>query len=364
MNRNLIIFSVLFLTIVSCGKGNETKPIVQNIKELVFASGNLEWENSYDLVAQTDGILSDINFEVGNKVSQGTVLAKINNASNQVNVETAKEQLAISSENLTSNSPALLQLQQNITFAEAKYKQDKTQAERYKRLYETQSVAKSEFENYQLTAENSLSSLNALKKQYNLLQQQAKQNYITTKGQLKNSEITENYNQLVVPQNGTVIEKLKDNGDYVRKGDVIAKIGDASEVEAVLNVDESSIAKIKIGQTVYIKLNTEESITHNAKIVEILAAFDEKTQSFICKAKFDEHIEKGFYGTQLEANIFIQEKKNALLIPRSLMDYGNEVNVKGKDEPVVIKPGIISSEYVEVLGGITKDDILLPLTHK
>ncbi|MEO9257570.1 MAG: RND transporter, partial [Crocinitomicaceae bacterium] len=227
MNRKIIIFSTLILTIVSCSKAKETKPIVQDIKELVFASGNLEWENSYDLVAQTDGILSDINFEVGNKVSQGTVLAKINNASNQVNMETAKEQLAISSENLTSNSPALLQLQQNITFAEAKYKQDKTQAERYKRLYETQSVAKSEFENYQLTAENSLSSLNGLKKQYNLLQQQAKQNYITTKGQLKNSEVTENYNQLVVPQNGTVIQKLKDNGDYVRKGDVIAKIGDA-----------------------------------------------------------------------------------------------------------------------------------------
>lgn len=364
MNRKIIIFSTLILTIVSCSKAKETKPIVQDIKELVFASGNLEWENSYNLVAQTDGILSEVNFEVGNKVSQGTVLARIDNPTNQINVETAKEQLAISSENLTSNSPALLQLQQNITFAEAKYNQDKTQAERYKRLYETQSVAKSEYENYQLTAENSLSSLNGLKKQYNLLQQQAKQNYITTKGQLKNSEVTENYNQLVVPQNGTIIEKLKDNGDYVKKGDVIAKIGNATEIEAVLNVDESSIAKIKIGQTVYIKLNTETSEIHNAKITEILAAFDDKSQSFICKAKFDEHINNGFYGTQLEANIYIGEKKNALLIPRSLMDYGNKVNVKGKDEPVVIKPGIISSEYVEVLGGITKEDILLPLTHK
>ena len=45
------------------------------------------------------------------------------------------------------------------------------------------------------------------------------------------------------------------------------------------------------------------------------------------------------------------------------MDFGNEVNVKGKDKYVVIKTGIISSEYVEVLSGITKDDVILPLKH-
>ena len=68
-----------------------------------------------------------------------------------------------------------------------------------------------------------------------------------------------------------------------------------------------------------------------------------------------------YHGTQLEANILIGEKKNALLVPRNYVGFGNKVNIKGKDENVIIKTGIVSTEYVEVLDGVTKDDILLPL---
>ena len=358
--KYLALFTVALL-LFSCKKIPETQPVVQDIKELVFASGTLEWKNGYNLTAQTDGVLSNISFEVGNKVSKGAILAKIDNSGNLVNTETAQAQLAISKENLTDNSPVLQQLQQNINFAETKYKQDKTQAERYLRLFNSQSVAKVEYENYQLAAENSLSNWNALKKQYGVLQQQAKQSYINIESQLKNNMVSQRYNSVVVPQNGTVIKKLKTNGDFVRKGDIIATVADADKIELELNVDEKSIGKIKVGQTVFVKLNTNESKTYNAKITEIVVAFDDRSQSFICKATFDEPISTALYGTQLEANIFIGEKKNALLIPRNLMGYGNKVNVKGKDQNMILKTGIVSSEYVEVLEGITKDDILLPL---
>ena len=363
MKYKFITILMLTAILFSCSGEKGTKPIVQDIKELVFASGTLEWQNSYNLTAQTDGVLTNVDFEIGDAVAKGKMLAKIDNNTNLVNTETAKEQLSINLENLSSNSPALQQVQQNIAFATQKYKQDQLQAERYERLYNTQSVAKSEYENYKLAAESSLSNLNVLKKTYAQLQQQAKQSYIATKGQLRNNEVAQAYNHIIVPQNGTVIEKLKANGDFVKKGDVIATIADSKLIQAVLNVDETSIGKIKIGQPAYVKLNTDDSKIYKAKISEILAAFDQKSQSFICKAVFEEPLNKAFFGTQLEANIFIKEKKNALLIPRNLMDFGNEVNVKGKDQTVKVKTGIISSEYVEVLSGITKDDVILPLKH-
>ena len=59
--------------------------------------------------------------------------------------------------------------------------------------------------------------------------------------------------------------------------------------------------------------------------------------------------------------MIIFTKKNALLIPRSYMGYGNKVNVKGKDEYVTIKIGIVSTEFVEVLSGINENDVILPL---
>ena len=359
--KNSLFLLLTLSTLVSCGTKEEGKPVVQDIKELVFASGELEWDNSYNLTAQTDGILVNATFDVGNKVTENQIIASIDNKTNENNTASAKDLVVISKENLTDNAPALQQLQQNIKFAESKYQQDKTQSERYKRLYDSQSIAKVEYENIQLAAENSLSQLNALKKQYQQVLQQSKQNYINTENQLKNNQVVLGYNKLVVPQKGTIIKKLKFSGDYVKKGDVIAVIADENKVEGVLNVDENSIGKVKIGQTVFVQLNTNKNEVYNAKISEILAAFDKQTQSFICKVIFDKPLNTSLYGTQLEANILVGEKKNALLIPRNFLGFGNKVMVKGKDEAVIVKTGIVSTEFVEVLEGITKEDVLLPL---
>lgn len=359
--KKVFIFLFFLVFLFSCNREKEVKPIVKDVKELVFASGDLQWDNAYNLTAQSDGVLINANFEVGNKVLKGNILAMIENKNSEINTQTAQEQLAISNENLTDKSPQLQQLKQNIEFAESKYKQDKLLEERYQRLYQSESVSKVAYENMILNAQNSLANLNALKKQILFINQQAKQQQIIANGQVQNSRIIENYNKIVVAESGTIIKKLKTNGDYVRKGEVIAIIADEQKIEAVLNVDENSIAKVKIGQEVFVQLNADKNTTYIGKITEILAAFNEQTQSFICKVIFEKPLNFSLYGTQLEANILVGEKKNALLIPRNYMDFGNKVNIKGKNEYVIIKTGIVSTEYVEVLSGINKDDILLPL---
>lgn len=358
--KNILALS-LALALFACNNDQETKPFVKDIKELVFASGQLEWDNAYNLTAQTEGVLREANFDVGNNVDAGKILARIENKNNEINTKSAQEQLLISNENLTSNSPQIQQLEQNIIFAETKYKQDQVQAERYKRLYDSQSIAKVEYENMLLNAQNSLSSLNALKKQRLLILQQAKQQKISAQSQVLNNKVLENYNHIVVVESGTVIKKLKTNGDYVRKGEVIAIIANEQKIEAVLNVDENNIGKIKLGQVVFVQLNTDKNTVYNGKVSEIQPAFDEQTQSFICKVIFDSQLNTGLHGTQLEANILVNEKKNALLIPRAYIGFGNLVNVKGQKENTIVKTGIVSTEYVEILGGITENDVLLPL---
>ncbi len=306
---NFFLTVTFSLVLFSCDKNNEIQPVTKDIKELVFASGELEWDNAYNLTAQTDGVLVNADFEVGNKVVKGSILAKINNETNEINVKTTQEQLRIANENLTSNSPQLLQLQQNIQIAESKYNQDKIQADRYQRLNDNNIGSKVEYENMQLNAKNSLSNWNSLKKQILQIKQQAKQQQIATKGQLENNKVVQNYNQITIVESGTIIKKLKTTGDYIRKGEVIATIADEQKVEAVLHVDENSIGKIKLGQVVFVQLNTNKEAVFNGKISEIQAAFDENTQSFICKVSFDEPLKSTLFGTQLEANVLVGQKR-------------------------------------------------------
>lgn len=365
MQSKYIFFLLSTAFTFSCKNKENTdvKPVVQDIQEWVFAPGQIEWDETYNITAQTDGILLNADYDIGTVVKKGSIIAMINNQSNVINTTTSAEQLVIANENLTSNAPALQQLKQNISFAEAKYKQDKSLAERYERLYKSESIAKIEFENAQLTAENSLSNLNALRKQYDLLLQQAKQQKIVTKGQLKNNQVIQSYNKITIVSDGTIIKKYKSSGDYVRKGDIIAMVANPNKLEIVLTIDESSIHRVKLGQETKIQLNTDKTKTYTGKVNEIFSAFDNVTQSFICKILLTDTLPNAsnIYGTPLEGNILVGEKKSALLIPREYMGYGNKVMLKGRDSALIIKTGIVSTDYVEVLEGIAADDVLTPI---
>lgn len=353
--RYALLLAGVFLG--ACSKEPETKPVIQDIEELVFASGQIEWQNTYALVAETEGILARLDLEVGDVLASGSIVGEIDNPANLENLKTAQRQVDLAVQN---TAPALDQIRQNIRYAEQKYQQDKLQRERYERLLAKQSVSRQEFENMKLAEENSLSQVKALQDQLQAARVQNEQSVTTAKNQKATSKIQNEYKHVRATTSGRVIKKEKQKGDFVRRGDVIAHLADQKNVEIVLNVDESSIAKVKVGQSVFIRLNTQKDSVYTAKITEILSAFDEEVQSFICKAAFDAPGLLPLYGTQLEGNILVGKKKNVLLVPRNVVGYGNLVRVKDKKEMVKIKTGIVSTEYVEVLEGLRTEDILLP----
>lgn len=361
-------YIILFFTIAcitACKNDNltEIQPFYQDIREWVFAPGQLEWDDIYNLTAQNDGILTDANTEIGTIVNPGQIIATISNPSSVVNTNTAKDQLKIAEKNLNKDAPALQQLKQSITFAEEKLQQANLQAERYERLYKSESISKLEYENAMLDLQNSQTNLNALKHQYNVLMQQATQQKIINEGQYYNNAIIQTNNQIKAIRAGKIINKLKGTGDFVRRGEVIAVVANPSKIKVILSLDEKHVHRVQKGQIVQIQLNTNKSNIYNGQVEEIQSSFDDKNHSFACKVFFTDSIPStlNIYGTPLEANILVGEKKNALLIPRSYMGYGHKVKFKGQDSLTVITPGIISTDYVEILEGLTTDDILIPI---
>ena len=118
---------------------------------------------------------------------QNESIATIDNPTNENNTVSNSKLTSISKENLTAASPALQQLKQNIQFAESKYQQDVNQANRYKRLYESQSVAKSGIRKHAFSGRKFSIAMECVKKQYEQLLQQAKQNNINSETNLKQS---------------------------------------------------------------------------------------------------------------------------------------------------------------------------------
>jgi multidrug efflux pump subunit AcrA (membrane-fusion protein) len=361
--KHIILLLTSLMLLFSCKKSDKgtVHPVNKDIAETVFASGILDPDDKYFLTTQSEGYLLDLNFKEGDLVKTNQLLAVVDNKTNTANVQAAVEQLRIANLNATDNAPTLKQLKANIDFAEQKLKQDQQQLQRYKLLFESNSVSKVEYENIQLAAQNSETSLNSLQQQYASLKLQAEQQQIIQSANTKISSANSAYNMLRAIAGGMILKRNKQSGDYVKKGDVIATIGNSSTIIARLNVDENSISKVKIGQKATVQLNVSKDKTYAGTVAEILPMFDESTQSFVCKVKFDKPLDFTITGTQLEANILVGEKKNALLIPRSYLGFGSKVQVKGQDKPIEIKTGIVSTDWVEVLSGLTLRDEIEPL---
>lgn len=360
MKNQLFIAAAIIAFLASCGKKTqETKPIRKDVIETVFASGILEAKNTYTLKAQTDGYLSAINFEEGDIVSAGKILAVVDNKESGFNQESARKLYGIAEANTQSNAPALLQAQNAIDLNKQKMEQDFVQMQRYKKLWESNSIAKVDFENSELQYKTSKTNYESALENYKQIKQQAEQQVISNKALKEVNTVVLSKNQIKAQKSGKVYKKYKQIGDYVTRGEAIALIGEPADIYAKVNVDESNIGKIKVGQKALVQLNTHKDKTYKGTVAEILPAFDEGTQSFICKITFNEPIEFAIVNTQLQSNITVATTKNALLIPRSYVDFGGFVQIKDQKEKVKITIKFASSDWVQVLNGITDNTILI-----
>jgi multidrug efflux pump subunit AcrA (membrane-fusion protein) len=358
--KSCLSFILLLFIVYGCGKKTTTtQPVRKDITETVFASGTLEPDNQYNLTAQSEGYLIQLDLEEGSIVPAGKTVAVIDNPQSTISTAGAKELLSVAEYNASLNAPAFKQIEANIRAAEEKLKLDKIQYDRFKALYESGAATKNEYEQKELVYTNSVSSLDALRAAYDAQKKQTEQQLIAQRTQTKvNASISGN-NQLKAVVEGKVLKRYKEKGDYVRKGDVIASIGNPNSIYAKLSIDESNISKVKVGQEVAIQLNTNKDKVYKGTLYEILPSFDEAAQSFYCKAQFTDSLDFTISKTQLQANIIIGTKKDVLLIPRNYLNYGNKVTVKDKKVPVVVQTGFVSDEWVEIISGLTEKDVIV-----
>jgi multidrug efflux pump subunit AcrA (membrane-fusion protein) len=156
--------------------------------------------------------------------------------------------------------------------------------------------------------------------------------------------------------NGIVLEIAKNTGELAKKGELLARIG-GGRLITKLYIAEEDINKIKLNQQVVLALNTETEKKYQAIISKIYPAFNDNEQSFVIEVDFKENIPLLRSGTQVQANIVIEERKNALVIPTSYLSQDNKVILKnGKKISVAI--GVKNSQWVEILTGLNADSQL------
>jgi multidrug efflux pump subunit AcrA (membrane-fusion protein) len=354
------MYLLLGATLVAgCENLEKTSPQRLNIVDVVFASGSIINENQYAVTSQSEGYLVNSYVNEGSIVTVGQKMFHVYDENQKVQLESAVASYSYALANVNSNSAVITQLNAQLTQAKNKMETDSLSFVRYQNLIKSNAVSQQDYDRAKLNFENSKQELIAVQNIILDTKSNLELELTRAKANLVSQQTTNSYYVLTSKADGTVLQVYKKNGEFVKRGETLANIGSGKFIARLL-VSEDDINRVKVGQLVLVELNTDKNNSHKAEVLKIYPAFDTQEQSFIVEAQFVDQIDNLKSGTQLQANIVIQSKSDALVIPsKYLLDSSFVLN--SKNEIMKVHVGIKTAEWTEVLWGLTdKTQIIMP----
>jgi len=357
--KKLVLLSTVLITISFTGCKNQESilPSKKNIVEAVFASGNIIAENQYVVTSQADGYLNKSFVTEGDSVKDGQILFRIENDAQTEQLVNAEENYSYAVSNVSDNSSVLEQLMAQRNQVKNKLTTDSLNYIRYRKLVPSGAVSQVDYEKAKVSFENSKQDLVSLNHQISDTKQKLQLEVSKNKANLAVQQNISSFYEIRAEVDGVVFQIQKKQGELVKRGEPVAEIGSGKYI-AKLFIVEEDINKLKPGQEVYIELNTEKNKSYKAYLSKIYPYFDNKEQSFIAEASFNEPISNLKSGTQLQANIKINEKADAMVIPAEYLLPGDFILDK-KNGQVKVTVGIRTTEWVEILSGADDSTTIL-----
>ncbi len=359
MKTKIKLFYAVILVIMAASCNRAEKAVVQR-KELidaVFANGNIVTKDKYLITSQVEGYLQICFAEEGDSVKKGELLFQLRDKTAKAQLESAEFNFQKAKENLSDYSPVLQKLYEQKTQLENQLINDSINFLRYNELIKSNAVSKADYDKIKLAYSNTKAELKVNLNSIEDTKQNLQKEYEAAKSAWVSQKENRNNFLLTSQTNGLLMQCFKEKGELIKKGEVVAEIG-AGNFIARLQVAEDDINRVKVGQIVYIELNTNRNHAYKAEVTKIYPAFNNEEQSFIVEAGFKDSVPHLKSGTQLQSNIIVEEKKDALVIPVDFLLPDKKVysNVYRKEKNV--ETGLQTSEWVEIISGLQEGEVI------
>ncbi len=354
------LFLIFLVFLYSCKSKNEKiYPTEEAISESIYASGLLKSKNQYQVFAPVSGIVNKLFVAEGDTVKKGAEILSIVNETQQLNKNNAA--LASKFSDFDANRGKLNEAKLAIDFSENKMKNDSALYFRQIALWNQNVGTKIALEQRELTYQNAKNSYysafnnyNDLKRQLDFSSAQAKNNFqISSK--LANDFIVKS------KIDGVIYGLNLKIGEIVSMQIPIATIGDAVNFILEMQVDENDILKVKKGLTVLVMMDSYKGLIFEALVSKLYPLMNERSKTFLVEAVFVNPPKTLYPNTSFEANIVVNTKKKALIIPRNYL-YKDTMVIKTNGDTVFVKTGLMDYQKVEILSGLQlSDQIVKPL---
>lgn len=315
---------LIILIIIGKTTGNEgTKVSVEaaaphTIIETVTASGKIYPETEVKIAPEVSGEITELNVEEGDSVYKGQILVKINPTIYSSQVTQAAASVAETRSRATN-------AEQMAAQAKAQFEQQKAQYERNKKLYQDKVISALEFEQAQAqflgakaSYEGSIASMKG-------------GSYSVDVASATLSQARENLRRttIIAPVSGVVsLLKVKLGervvGTAQMAGTEMLTIANMSRIEVRVDVSETDIAKVKLGDTTVIVADAYRNRKFNGVVSKVAVSSTNAS---------------GMMTTDQVTNYTV----HILILKNSYQDLSTELQ-KGR---FVFKPGMSSSVEIQ-----------------
>ena len=155
------------------------------------------------------------------------------------------------------------------------------------------------------------------------------------------SQVELNNTKILTPFDSTIEDSYVELGDYVKKGDNIAKIVDLDPIFIKINVTENEIGNLRLNQKTLIKISDK---SYKGHINYISKTSDPLTRNFKVEIQINNANKKIISGLSSEVIVNLSEE-DAYLIPSSLISLDNQ----GKIGVKVVKEKKVSFLTVDII---------------
>ncbi|MDY3974758.1 MAG: efflux RND transporter periplasmic adaptor subunit [Veillonella caviae] len=325
------ILSVLLISIGlvvgGCGKDEETVSTVPLVKTMVVGKDSVGQENSlagtiknrYEtaLSFQIGGRVVQKNFNIGDRVSAGQVLAVLSQSDTSSQVQNAQGALAA---------------------AQSQYDLAATNVERYRTLYSQEAISQLQLDQM----ENSFKVAAA-----QLAQAQANVQMSTNQ---------QEYTQLVAPADGIITASSVEVGQVVGAGQTVGSIAVGNEPEAIIAIPEQMLASVTTGTAVKVSFWALPNEITNGVVREISPVPDPTARTYTVKISLPNPPAQLQLGMTANA-VFDQQNATGVTVPLTALVNTDSSN-KGEAQVYVVKDDTVHLVTVKI-GALGKNSVVV-----
>ncbi len=326
----LIVFVLPFVANAEISALKTVEASIEEVSQYQTLDGQIEAVNKSTVSAQTGGVISKLNYDVGDFVEKGKLIARISSANQKSGLQQARASVNEAKASISRSHAAIVQANATTREATANYSVARAEFKRVQGLYKKRILSRSAFEKAEAAMKSTLARVASAKASLSAAKAgaaAAKSGLTSANAGFAKAGEQLGYTEVFAPYSGIVTERLVELGELVSAGTPIMTGISLKELRVVADIPQRMIHGVRKYRTarVYVdSIDGDSTLGIPTTDLTFFPYADSSTNAFKVRASLGAAVKGLFPGVFVKISFEVGKQKN-LTISQDAVAYRSEV---------------------------------------